>query len=187
MRENLSPRGIALEFQGPEQIAAADYADQEGPSTLVFDDRKTAQSRREHAIYRGSDQVIGRERHDPTPHDVIDVLRPQDARLGQETLRVMADDAQEVELGDNADQGIPLVDDRKGVETAEDEEMLESAHRRLEPDRSRSRRHDISYHHGRDVPDHGSPSSTSICDDRAIRREYGSPPDGWDAFPGVTG
>ena len=44
--------------------------------TPALNDRKTAESRREHVIYRGSYRVIRRYRHDTTPHDVVDVFSP---------------------------------------------------------------------------------------------------------------
>jgi hypothetical protein len=114
-------RGIAFEHQGAEHIAAADYADHKGLLIPAFDDGKTTQSRREHAIYGGSNLVIGRQRHDTTSHDVVDVFGPQDTQFGEKALGVMTEDSQEIELGDDAEQGMRLIDHRKGVETVDGE------------------------------------------------------------------
>jgi hypothetical protein len=74
--ESESARGIAFEHQAAEHITAADYADQEGLPTPAFNDRKAAESRREHAIDRDSYRVLWRQRHDTTPHDVLDAFSP---------------------------------------------------------------------------------------------------------------
>jgi hypothetical protein len=67
---------LPFEHQGAEHITAADDTDQEGLPTPAFNDGKTAESRREHVIYRGSYRVIWHKRHDTAPHDLVDVFSP---------------------------------------------------------------------------------------------------------------